>query len=190
MEVLLNIDNYEEWVCNDNLDFSEVEKDEIKKKVGLDHVKKVEYVNIGPGADWIVILLLLDLGLQLIKVGAEINDGIDGWIGLGKKLHKLFYCNKIVSIDNDGATALAINLIAKKEKIDRLEKMQESTINFADLSGFIRGNKGLSNKPHNYYIQTYCINNNDVYVIGVKSTGKAEIIKHFCYDLNGLVEIK
>ena len=91
MEVLLNIDNYEEWVCNDNLDFSEVEKDEIKKKVGLDHVKKVEYVNIGPGADWIVILLLLDLGLQLIKVGAEINDGIDGWIGLGKKLHKLFY---------------------------------------------------------------------------------------------------
>lgn len=31
MEVLLNIDD--EWVCNDNLDFSEVEKDEIKKKL-------------------------------------------------------------------------------------------------------------------------------------------------------------
>lgn len=106
-----------------------------------------------------------------------------------KKLHKLFYRNKIVSIDNDGATALAINLIAKK-KNRQIGKMQESTINLADLSGFIRGNKGLSNKPHNYYIQTYCINNNDVYVIGVKSTGKAEIIKHFCYDLNGLVEIK
>ena len=36
MEVLLNIDNYEEWVCNDNLDFSEVEKDEIKKLMETD----------------------------------------------------------------------------------------------------------------------------------------------------------
>ena len=189
MEILLNIDNYEALESN-NFVFSTIEKNKIKKQIDFGHIKKYSLANIGPGADWIVILLLLDLGFQLIKVGAEINDGIDGWIGLGKKLHKLFHRNKIVSIDNDGATALAINLIAKKEKIDRLEKMQESTINLADLSGFIRGNKGLSNKPHNYYIQTYCINNNDVYVIGVKSTGKAEIIKHFCYDLNGLVEIK
>jgi len=190
MEILLNIDNYEEWESNGNLALSKNEKERIKEQINFGNIRKYSIANIGPGADWIVILLLFDLGLQLIKVGAEINDGIDGWIGLGKKLHKLFYRNKIVSIDNDGATALAINLIAKKEKIDRLEKIQESTINLADLSGFIRGNKGLSNKPHNYYIQTYCINNNDVYVIGVKSTGKAEIIKHFCYDLNGLVEIK
>lgn len=140
MEVLLNIDN--EWVCNDNLDFSEVEKDEIKKKVGLDHVKKVEYVNIGPGADWIVILLLLDLGLRLIKVGAEINDGIDGWIGLGKKLHKLFYRNKIVSIDNDGATALAINLIAKKEKIDRLEKCKNPRLILQIYQALFVGTRG------------------------------------------------
>ena len=190
MEILLTLDNYEERFCNDSLELSEEEKDNIKKEVDLGSLSNVDFVNIGPGADWIVILLILNIGLQIIKVGAEINDGIDGWIGLGKKLLKLFRRNKIVSIDEDGATALAINLIAKKEKIDRLEKIQEATINLADLSGIIRGNKGLSNKPHNYYIQTYCINNNDVYVIGVKSSGKAEIIKHFCYDLNGLVEIK
>lgn len=84
MEILLNIDNYEALESN-NFVFSTIEKNKIKKQIDFGNIKKYSLANIGPGADWIVILLLLDLGLQLIKVGAEINDGIDGWIGLGKK---------------------------------------------------------------------------------------------------------
>lgn len=188
MEILLNIDNYEEWESNGNLALSKNEKERIKEQINFGNIRKYSIANIGPGADWFVILLLLDLGLHLIKVGAEINDGIDGWIGLGKKLHKLFHRNRIVSIDNDGATALAINIIAKKQKIVRLEKIEESTINLADLSGMIHGNKGLSKKPYNYYIQSYCINNSDVYVIGVKSTGEVKIIKHFVLNNHGIEE--
>lgn len=187
MEILLNIDNYEALESN-NFVFSTIEKNKIKKQIDFGHIKKYSLANIGPGADWIVILLLLDLGLRLIKVGAEINDGIDGWIGLGKKLHKLFRRNKIVSVDNDGATALAINIIAKKQEIVRLEKIQESTIKLADLSGMIHGNKGLSKEPYNYYIQSYCINNSDVYVIGIKSTGEVKIIKHFVFNYHGIEE--
>ena len=160
----------------------------LKEQINFGNIRKYSIANIGPGADWFVILLLLDLGLHLIKVGAEINDGIDGWIGLGKKLHKLFHRNRIVSIDNDGATALAINKIAKKQEIVRLEKIQESTIKLADLSGMIHGNKGLSKEPYNYYIQSYCINNSDVYVIGIKSTGEVKIIKHFVFNYHGIEE--
>lgn len=189
MEILLNIDYNEEWESKVTFNLSKNEKEKIKKQIDFGNIKKYSIANIGPDADWFVILLLLDLGLQLIKVGADINDGIDGWIGLGKKLLKLFHRNKIVSIDIDGATALAINQIAKKQKINRLEKINESIINLVDLSGVIHGNKGLSKTPHNYYIQSYCINNSDVYVIGIKSTGEVKIIKHFVLSLHGIEEI-
>lgn len=188
MEVLLNVDNYEEWESNNTFTLSTIEIEKITNQIDFGDIKKCSLVNIGPDADWLVILLLLDLGLQLIKVGAEINDGIDGWIGLGKKLQKLFHRNKIVSIDNDGATALAINQIAKKQEIVRLEKIEESIINLADLSGMIHGNKGLSKKPYNYYIQSYCINNSDIYVIGIKSTGEVKVIKHFIFSIHGIEE--
>lgn len=182
MEILLTIDNYEEFVCNDNANFSEEEKENIKKSINFGRVDKVDIVNIGLGADWFVILLIIDIGFRLLKVGAELNDGIDGWVGVGKKLRKLFHRKKIVSIDAAGATALAVELISHKVKITKLEKLQESIVNLVDVSEMIHGNKGLSKKTHNYYIHTYRINDEDVYVIGIESSGKAKIIKHFCVN--------
>ena len=171
--------------------FSKTEKERIKKYVAFDHVSKIGFVNIGPGVDCIVILLVVTIGLQLIKIGAEINNGIDGWIGIGKKLHKLFRRKEIVSVDVDGATALAIEHIAKKERITKLVKLQESTINLVDISGHIpANNKGLSKKPHNYYIQTYLVNDENIYVMGVKSTGETNILKHFGFSLYGFIEVK
>lgn len=189
MEILLGIDNYEEKACKDCLDFSEAEKERIKKYVGFDHVSKIGFVNIGPGVDCIVILLVVSIGLQLIKIGAEINNGIDGWIGIGKKLHTLFRRKEIVSVDVNGATALAIEHIAKKERITKLVKLQESTINLVDISGHIPANKGLSKKPHNYYIQTYQVNDDNIYVVGIKSTGETKILKHFSFSLYGFIEV-
>lgn len=187
--MLLGIDKYVEKAYDNCFVFSETEKGRIKKYVGFDHVSKVGFVNIGPGVDCIVILLVVSIGLQLIKIGAEINNGIDGWIGIGKKLHKLFRRKEIVSVDVDGATALAIEHIAKKERITKLVKVQESTINLIDISGHIPGNKGLSKKPHNYYIQTYQINDKSIYVVGIKSTGETKILKHFGFSLYGFIEI-
>ena len=70
-----------------------------------------------------------------------------------------------------------------------MEKLQEFTINLVDLSGMIRGNRGLSKKPHNYYIQTYRVNYEDIYVIGIKSTGEVELIKHFGFNPYGIIEV-
>jgi len=189
MEILLDLDVCKGLPCNDTLEISESDRESIKKKVGINDVQDVDFVNIGPGADLIVLLLVVSVGLQLIKVGAEINDGINGWIEIGKKIKKLFSRNKIVSVDIDGATALAIDFIAKKEKITTLEKMQETVVNLVDLSGMIPINSGLSKKPHNYYIQTYRINGEDVYVIGIKSTGEVNIIKHFGFSPYGIIEV-
>lgn len=181
MELLLNIENYEEKSCNDRLDFSDAEKERIKKSSKLDYITKVDFVNIGLGADMIVILLILNLSFQLLNIGKEINEGIDGWIGLGQKIRRLFKRKRIVSIDEEAAAALAINLVAQKEKIYKLVKIQENTINFLDISGMLPKNKGLSKKPYNYYVQTYLINDEITYVIGIKSTGEAKILMHYEY---------
>ena len=144
MEILLSIDNYEEKACNDCLDYSESEKERIKKEVGFDHVSKVDFVNIGPGADCIVILLVVSIFFQLIRIGAEINDGIDGWIEIGRKLRRLFRRKKIVSVDVDGATALAIAHIARKDLTDLVQQgyMTEIAIN--------KVTRGYINKSERY----------------------------------------
>ena len=65
MEILLNIDNYEEKMSSDELTLTESDKKDIIKGLDLEsHVKSVEYVNIGAGADCMVImvdLLWLDI---------------------------------------------------------------------------------------------------------------------------------
>ncbi|MBP5401283.1 MAG: hypothetical protein J6Y35_06625 [Bacteroidales bacterium] len=179
MEVLLNIENYEEKFCDDRFNYSKAEKERIKRDTKLDHITKVDFVNIGTGADWIVILIVLSFGLRILKVGKEINEGIDSWIDLGKKLRGLFRRKRIVSVDKDAAAALAINLIAQRTKIDKLVKVHDNTINFTDVSGMLPRNKGLSKKPHNYYIQAYLINDRETYVIGIQSNGEAKILSHY-----------
>lgn len=190
MEILLDLSICENLPCEESLEISVDEKEEIKKRSGLEDISDTRFVNIGPGADLIVLLLILNISLSVIKLGAEINDGIDGWIGIGKKLRNLFQREEIVSIDLDGATSLAIELIARHERIIKLEKMQEATVNLVDVSGMIRVDSALSAKPHNYYIQIYRINDEDIYVIGITSSGEANIIKHFGFNPYGIYEIK
>lgn len=77
---------------------------------------------------------------------------------------------------------MAIELIAQKEEIIKLEKIQESTINLVDVSGMTTINSELNKRPHNYYIQTYRINDLNIYVIGITSTGEAKIVKYFGFN--------
>lgn len=186
MEILLNFEFCEE----EELKLSKAKRKQAIEEADLEGVEAVEMVNIGPGADYFVVLFLLSLGLQVIKLGAEINDGIEGWLGLGEKLRSLFEREKLVSVDSEGATALAIALLARTVKIEKLKKIQENTLNLVDLTGMIPCNKGLSQRPHNYYIQSYRINDMEVYVVGIQSNGKAEIIKHFGYNPYGVWEVK
>lgn len=191
MEILLDLDIYESVSIKDTQEVSESEKEIIKKKIGFDDVKNIKIVNIGPGADFLVLFISFSTALYLfLKVGTVINDGINAWIEIGKKLNKLFYRRKIVSVDIEGATALAIGFIAKREKITTLEKMNETVINLVDVSVMILNNSKLCKKPHNYYIQTYRINGEDVYVIGIKSNGEVNLIKHFGFNPYGITDIK
>lgn len=189
MEILLGIEGNEN-LSHDGIFENCINKDKIEKSLKCGNVCNAELVNIGPGADWVVLLVIVDIGLKILELGSIINNGIDGWIGIGKRLSKLFQHKSIVSIDITGATSLAIELIAREVNIVQLEKLQETSINIVDVSGMIPINKGLSARPHNYYIQTYKVNEMDVYVIGIMSNGEAHIIKHFVANQYGIWEKK
>ena len=136
-----------------------------------------------------VVLVGIRLVYEIIKAGKYINDGIDGWIKIGNRLKNLVKRNKIISIDSEGATLLAIELISQKEKINVFEVMQEDTINLVDMSGVLPENKGLAAKPFNYFVKTINVNDETLYIIGVNSTGEATIIKQ--YDVsNGFFYIE
>ncbi len=185
MELLFNIDNYEEKMSSDELTLNETEKKKIINEIAISNVESVEFVNIGAGADCMVVLVGIRLVYEIIKAGKYINDGIDGWIKIGNRLKNLVKRNKIISIDSEGATLLAIELISQKEKINAFEVMQEDTINLVDMSGFLPKNKGLAAKPFNYFVKTINVNHETLYIIGVNSTGEATIIKR--YDVsNGM----
>lgn len=188
MEILLNLDVCEDLACAETYNISDSDKERIKEKLGIDNIEKVEFVDIGPGISIMTVLIIISLGIHTIKMGSEINDGIEGWIKIGKKLKRLFSRKKIVSIDMEGATALAIEHIAKQKNVVSLEKMQETVVNLADFTGLLPENKGLSQKPYNYYIQVYRINGDDIYVIGIRSDGEVKTIKHFSLNSYGITE--
>lgn len=88
----------ESFVSDDVFELTEIDKDNIKKQVELGCIRSVELVNIGPGTDYFVLLLVVDIALRMLKIGTEVNDGIDAWISLGNKLRNLFRKRKIVSV--------------------------------------------------------------------------------------------
>lgn len=179
MELLLNIPKYEESVNDDGL--SEVEKKEIVDSIPIEGDKYATVVNIGPGADLMTILAVISAVANVFLVGDKIIKGVDGWLKIGKYIKSLFVRKELVSVDKDGASLLAIEWISTNGTINSLVKIDETTINLVDVSQMITEKSSLASKPHNYYIQTYLVNDDKYYVVGIKSSGDVNLIKCFEY---------
>jgi len=192
MELLLDIRKFEDKIYSDG--FSQNDIDEIKGSLDFGGEIEVSKKNIGPGADVFVIFASILTIANIFMLGDKIDKGIDGWIKIAKRIKKLFEKKELVAVDKDGASLLAINFIAEIETIKSLEKENEHEINLVRVdSMFSDGRKPneLISKPYNYFIQTYLINNEKRYVIGIKSTGEVNLIKCFeFWNPYGITEIK
>lgn len=189
MELLLQIENFDDKINGDGL--TDKDKENIKKYINFEDADKVDCVNIGPGADFIVILTVINLIVDVFLIGSRVTEGFDGWLKIGEKLKTLIKRSEIVSVDNDGATILAIDYISQREKITSLKKVDETTINLVNVSGMIPANKqGIASKPHNYYIKTFEVNDDRTYILGIKSSGEVNLIKCFEFNPYGISECK
>ena len=179
MQVLLNIpDNYFE--DEGSPAFAYRERAKIEKEYNLKPVDEVEVVNIGPGADWMVILATLSVAWNIFQVPGQIKRSLEGCEWLVKKLKGFIKKKQLVSLDQDAAGMLAIDYLADKYGADEsFDLLDAYTIPIVDISGMVRNSiGGLANQPHCYHIFTFRIADR-IIILSVRSSGKIKELESF-----------
>jgi hypothetical protein len=192
MDVLFVNDQFDDLIHSDG-ELAEQNRKEIEELLDLGPIENVKEVNIGPGADLFVILASINTIVNVFLVGDRIVKGIDGWVEVGKKIKRLWKTDNLISVDKDGASLLAIQYLASIEKIISIQKVDEQEINIVRLDGLFNDRKPneLISKPHGYFVQSYVVNDEKFYIIGIKTSGEVNIIKCFEYgNPYGLTELK
>lgn len=180
MQVLLNIpDNC--FIDVESPSFAYKERKKIEKEYGLSSADTVEVVNIGPGADVLVILsTIATAGLAVWNFPTVLRDGIENWRWLIDKLKVFKKKKQLVSLDQDAAGLLAIDYLAEKYGVDAISDLKDAhTFNIIDVSGMFPGEENsLAARPHNYYVFTFYVAPMIV-VLSVRSTGEIKILEIF-----------
>lgn len=181
MKVLVDIDKLRD-IVNDswNTTFTVEESRQIHAELGIDGVTQVLRVNIGPGADLLVILVVINTVVDSFLVASKLLEGIDGWKKTISWFKQLMKSEELVSVDEAGATVLALDYLARNYDYDTISKEDTHMIPFSDLLGMIPANQtGVARHPHAYYVQTYLLDSDLYCVLGIKSTGEVNLIKSF-----------
>lgn len=133
----------------------------------------LEDCDIGTGSDWPAILLVI---LGVFFLGKRINDNLDAWIAIGKKLKDFTGSLKGgYRVNERGALVLAVDAIADAEcaPISSLELIQSLPVlgpatSSSVATGFIR-------HPHALYTFILKVNDDRVYLVAIKSKGSIEV---------------
>lgn len=127
--------------------------------------------NIGHGADWPVLLATFS-GVFLL--GEQIQKNLEAWISLAKRVGQLFNWLKekygLARVDESGALALAINdIVSNGNSINSLQLDGIQTVCFTAVPW--NPSDRLDGKPDAIYLVTLRVNNEEVFVYGIKSNG-------------------
>lgn len=179
MQILLNIP---EEFFNDEISPSATEEREmINRAYGLRDTDEVEYVNIGPGADWIVLLTTFtSVVWTIFQAPGILKKSIEGWEWLIAKLKGYIKDYLLVSLDQDAAGMLAIDYLASKYGADEsFDLLDMHTFQLVDISWMVHNNKGeFVDHPHNYHVFAFRIAGR-IIILSVRSTGKIKVIESF-----------
>ena len=191
MKLLLSIDELED-IVNDSWEenFAEKEEHKIIDVLQMSNIKKLARVNIGPGADLMVILLAINTVADSFLIASKILEGTEGWNKLITRIKSFICKHELVSIDEDGAKILAIDYISQHYQYEKIELIASQVINITDVSSMIRLSDELAKRPHNFYIQAYCLDEENKIIIGITSSGKVQLIKSFGWSPYGLMELE
>lgn len=180
MQVLLNIpENYFE--NEPSFDLSDKQREKINRVFNLREEDKVDFVNIGAGADWIVLLTTFaNVAWSLFQGPGILKKSIEGWQWLIGRIKGFIKKKQLVSLDQDAAGILAIDFLASKYgDDDSFDLIDIHTIPIVDISGMVFNNKGeFVDRPHRYYIFTFYIACR-IIILSVRSSGELRILEVF-----------
>lgn len=148
-------------------------------------------VNIGPGADFFVILSTILLVKDFVMLAPSVLEGLDSWKRLIGKIKRWINKKELISGDEEFAKLLAVDYLMSHYQYEKHCLVDSHTIATCDFSSMIFNQDGeLPKRPHNYYIQTYQLNDGRIIVLGIKSSGEVNLIKAFEHNPYGLLEIE
>lgn len=190
MELLLNIESVSDIVNNSwDLEFSDKEEFKIREAISMDDVDKIARINIGPGADLLVILAAVNIVADAFLVGSKALAGMESWKKIIAKIKGFKQKNELVSLDAEAAELLAIDYLYGRFEYDTIELIDSHCFNITNLEGLVQSSSDLARKPYNYYIQSYLLDNEHHVIVGVMSSGEVTILKQFGLSNYGLEEI-
>lgn len=155
----------------------------------IDNNLDVSEVNLGRGADWILILATLGSITSVIALGDKLEKGIEGWIKIGKRILNIFKKSDRVYLDENAAKIIAITHISNKIDIKNIELIDNHTTFLVDFSHWFkqRNPESLEAKPFNIYNFTFQVNDNSTISLSIKSNG--EIIEILDTETESLNQI-
>ena len=164
------------------------ELEDIKKELSeLDSNFQIKEKNFGEGADWIMLLAILNGLTTVFLLGDKINTGIDGWIKMGKRIKSVFSNSDRAYVDLEGAKLLGIEYLTQKMDINSIKVVMQADIAIKDLSGMLtdRNSDEFIAKPYSLYLVTVEINDQSLITLGIRSDGKIQ--EHYRFDKNELL---
>lgn len=146
-------------ICNDFRDFPIERKD----------------ADIGGGADLWVSVLSVAVGTFLM--GKNINENIDAWSEIGKKIKRIFSKEKKpMFLDREAAIALAISIISEKTEIKDIELIYSKDLNERRYN--TKGFK-LNFSPYDYFFLNFKVNSIEHFIFCIKSNGEIRFKDYF-----------
>lgn len=148
----------------------------------IDSNYELKEVNLGTGADWVLIMAILNGITTIFLLGEKIDKGIEGWIKIGKRIKSLFLKTDTIYLDKDAAKLIALQYLAEKYDLLSFSLEKESAEEIINLSTILRDRKpeDFISKPYSIYFLTFKINDHINTMLSVRSDG--EIKELYCYD--------
>lgn len=165
----------------DNFDEFEASEAARVKELWNEETAESELINIGTGADWVVVLQTIGTVAETIKAGMELVEKIIDYKKAAQKLLEIKKEENLIAVDTDGAKLLSLQKISEYEKMTSIEFIDQMVVPLVDLNGCFHENRcGLARHPFNHYTFALKVNNEMVYITNVTSSGDVEISR--CYE--------
>ena len=178
MELITRIptDIYE----SDNYDEFEISEAARIKELWNEETAEIELINIGAGADWIVVLQTIGSVAEFIKAGIDLAEKIIDYKKAAQKLLESKKEESLIAVDTEGAKLLSIQKISEYENITSIEFTDQMVVPLVDLnSTFCKKRKGLACHPFNHYTFVLKVNKYKVYITNVTSSGDVEVTRYY-----------
>ncbi|MFQ9314806.1 hypothetical protein [Dysgonomonas mossii] len=147
----------------------------------IDKEYDIKSVNLGKGADFILLWALFTGLGSMFLMGDKIEKNIEAWSKIGKRIKKILKRSNTSYIDRDAAIFLCIDYLYNKYKTTSIQLRQDAKFSLDDLSQMMsdRESKDFIANPYSVYFFHFEINNMEREIICVRSDGKLKCLEKY-----------